>query len=433
MCRRPDRCDGRHNLPDDVSIKVAPCDAADVSTFGVAHGTIAAAEVVSHAENPMTATTIPATALQLLSLVTDSGQLELTLVHAPIAEPRDKEVVVKVLATPINPSDLGLLLGAADVTTIRASTRDGIPTVTADIPPAGMRAMAGRVGEALPVGNEGAGIVVKAGASPEAQALLGKTVAMLGGAMYAQYRCLSVSQCMLLPDGTDPKDGASCFVNPLTSLSMTETMRREGHSALVHTAAASNLGQMLVKICAKDGIPLVNIVRSDAQADLLRGIGAKYVCNSSVPTFKQDLTTALVETGATIAFDALGGGALAGHILSCMEAAAVKRMKTYSRYGSDTFKQVYIYGGLDTSPTTLTRSFGFSWALSGWLLTPFLQKIGRDETQRLRNRVVAELTTTFASHYSHQISLAETLNRDVIARYNKRATGDKYLICPQKT
>ncbi len=376
-------------------------------------------------------TVVPATALQLLSLVKDSGQLEIYLANAPVPEPGDNEVVVKVLATPINPSDLGLLLGAADMATLRASERGGLPVVTADIPPGGMRAMGGRIGEAMPVGNEGAGVVVKTGASPEAKALLGKTVAMLGGAMYAQYRCLSVSQCMLLPDGTDPKDGASCFVNPLTSLSMTETMRREGHSALVHTAAASNLGQMLVKICAKDGIPLVNIVRGDAQAATLRGIGAKYVCNSSAPAFMDDLTTALVETGATIAFDAIGGGKLASQILGCMEVAAVKRMKTYSRYGSDTFKQVYIYGGLDIAPTTLNRSFGFSWALSGWLLTPFLQKIGREDTQKLRARVVAELTTTFASHYSHEISLADVLRPAVIAAYNKRATGEKYLVRPQ--
>ena len=375
-------------------------------------------------------TSVPTSALHLLSLVKDNGQLEISLVNAPVPEPRDDQVLVRVLATPINPSDLGLLLGAADTSTARASLRDGLPVVTADIPPGGMRAMGGRIGEAMPVGNEGAGIVVKAGASPDAKALLGKTVAMLGGAMYTQYRCLSVAQCMLLPDGTDPKDGASCFVNPLTSLSMTETMRREGHTALVHTAAASNLGQMLIKICAKDSIPLVNIVRSDAQAALLHGIGAKFVCNSTAPSFMVDLTAALVETGATIAFDAIGGGKLAGQILSCMEAAAVKRMKTYSRYGSDTFKQVYVYGGLDVAPTTLNRSFGFSWALSGWLLTPFLQKIGREETQKLRSRVVAELTTTFASHYSHQISLAEMLNPTAIAGYNKRATGEKYLVRP---
>jgi NADPH:quinone reductase len=376
--------------------------------------------------------TLPATGLQLLSLVKDSGELEISLVQAPVAEPKDHEVVVQVLATPINPSDLGLLVGAADMSTAKTSTRDGLPVVTASVPEAGMRAMGSRMGEAMPVGNEGSGVVVKAGASPEAQALMGKTVALLGGAMYAQYRTLPVAMCMALPDGTTPADGASCFVNPLTSLAMTEVMRQEGHTALVHTAAASNLGQMLVKICLKDGISLINIVRSAAQVALLRGIGATHVVDSSAETFMADLTAALVETGATIAFDAIGGGKLAGQILTCMEAAAVKRMTTYSRYGSDTFKQVYIYGSLDMAPTTLNRAFGFSWAVSGFLLTPFLQKIGMDGAMKMRARVVAELTTTFASHYSHEISLSDALNLDVLNDYNAKRTGDKYLICPAK-
>jgi NADPH:quinone reductase-like Zn-dependent oxidoreductase len=376
--------------------------------------------------------TVPATGLQLLSLVKDSGELEISLVQAPVAEPKDHEVVVQVLATPINPSDLGLLVGAADMSTAKTSTRDGLPVVTASVPEAGMRAMGSRMGEAMPVGNEGSGVVVKAGASPEAQALMGKTVALLGGAMYAQYRTLPVAMCMALPDGTTPADGASCFVNPLTSLAMTEVMRQEGHTALVHTAAASNLGQMLVKICLKDGISLINIVRSAAQVALLRGIGATHVVDSSAETFMADLTAALVETGATIAFDAIGGGKLAGQILTCMEAAAVKRMTTYSRYGSDTFKQVYIYGSLDMAPTTLNRAFGFSWAVSGFLLTPFLQKIGMDGAMKMRARVVAELTTTFASHYSHEISLSDALNLDVLNDYNAKRTGDKYLICPAK-
>jgi NADPH:quinone reductase-like Zn-dependent oxidoreductase len=375
---------------------------------------------------------IPHHGLQLLSLVTAEGKLEVSLVDQPIADPRDDQVVVKVLATPINPSDLGLLFGAGDLTTAQISTRDGHPLVTADVPAPGMRAMAGRIGEAMPVGNEGSGVVIAAGASPAAQALLGKTVAMLGGAMYAQYRTLRVADCMVLPDGTAPADGASCFVNPLTALSMTEVMRREGHSALVHTAAASNLGQMLVKICAKDGIPLVNVVRSPGQVALLRGIGALHVADSSAPDFQDVLTAMLVETGATIAFDAIGGGKLAGQLLSCMEAAAVKRMTTYSRYGSDTFKQVYIYGGLDLTPTTLNRNFGFSWAIGGFLLTPFLIKIGPEAVQALKDRVVAELTTTFASHYTHEISLTEALQPEIFAAYAKRATGAKYLICPHK-
>ena len=375
-------------------------------------------------------TDLPADNLTMLTLVKEGGELEISLARRPMPQPRDHEVLVKVLATPINPSDLGLLVGAADVRTARASQRDGLPVITADIPPAGMRAMAGRVGEAMPIGNEGCGTVVKTGAAPEAQALLGKTVALLGGAMYAQYRCLPTAMCMELPVGVDPADGASCFVNPLTSLAFTEVMRREGHTALVHTAAASNLGQMLVKICANDGIPLVNIVRSVEQVALLNGIGAKYVLNSASESFLDDLTAALVETGATLGFDAIGGGKLAGQILGAMEAAAVKRMTTYSRYGSDTFKQVYIYGGLDVGPTTLTRSFGLSWSLSGFLLTPFMAKAGSEVVSRMRKRVVDELTTTFKSHYSHQVSLAEALDPAVLAAFNAKRTGEKYLIRP---
>jgi NADPH:quinone reductase-like Zn-dependent oxidoreductase len=375
-------------------------------------------------------TDLPATNMTMLTLATEGGQLEVSLAALPMPEPKDHEVLVRVQATPINPSDLGLLFGAADMSTARASTRDGLPLVTADIPAAGMRAMAGRLGEAMPIGNEGCGVVVKAGASPEAQALLGKTVAMLGGSIYAEYRALPVQMCMVLPDGTDPKDGASCFVNPLTSLAFTETMKMEGHSAIVHTAAASNLGQMLVKICAMDGIALVNIVRSQAQVDLLKGIGATHVVDSTSENFMAELTDALVETGATIGFDAIGGGKLAGQILACMESAAVKRMTTYSRYGSDSFKQVYIYGALDVGPTVLNRSFGFSWNLGGFLLTPFLMKAGAETAQRLRARVVAELTTTFKSHYSHEVTLEQALNLDVITGYNAKRTGEKYLICP---
>jgi len=291
--------------------------------------------------------------------------------------------------------------------------------------------MAGRIGDALAIGNEGCGTVVGAGDTPEAQALLGKTVALLGGEMYAEYRCLPVQMVMPLPDGTDPADGASCFVNPLTSLAFTETMRMENHSAIVHTAAASNLGQMLVKICAKDGIPLVNIVRSDAQVEILKGIGAKYIVNSSADDFMERLVEAIVETGATLGFDATGGGKLAGQVLTAMEAAAVKRMTTYSRYGSDTFKQVYIYGALDLSPTTFSaRSFGLTWSLSGFLLTPFMAKAGMETVGRMRKRVVDELTTTFKSHYSHGVSLTEALNVDTAQAYNAKRTGEKYLIKP---
>jgi NADPH:quinone reductase len=376
--------------------------------------------------------TLPTTGLQLVSNLRSSGELQVSLVHVPVPVPQENEILVRVEATPINPSDLGLLFGPADLDQAVVSGTVDLPILTMPMPDAAMRAMAARLDQDLPVGNEGGGIVVAAGNSPAAQALIGKTVGILGGAMYSEYRCVKVHECLPLPEGTTSVEAASCFVNPLTALAMTEVMRREGHTALVHTAAASNLGQMLVKICLKDGIPLVNIVRSAAQADLLRGIGATQVCDSTAPTFFADLTAALVETGATIAFDAIGGGKLAGQILTCMEAAAVKRMKEFSRYGSDTFKQVYIYGGLDMGPTMLNRSFGFSWAIGGFLLTPFLQKIGREDGQKLRDRVAAELTTTFASQYSHQISLTDMLRPDIAKAYNKRATGEKYLVLPHK-
>lgn len=376
-------------------------------------------------------TDLPTTNTVMLTRVKPEGQLEVYFERRPMPEPKPHEVLVKVLATPINPSDLGLLFGGADMTTARAGERNGLPMITADVPPAGMRAMGGRIGDALAIGNEGCGVVVKAGDSPEAQALVGKTVALLGGEMYAEYRCLPVQMTMPLPDGTDPVDGASCFVNPLTSLAFTETMRMENHSAIVHTAAASNLGQMLVKICAKDGIPLVNIVRSDAQVDILKGIGAQHVVNSSADDFMDRLVDAIAETGATIGFDATGGGKLAGQILTAMEAAAVRKMTTYSRYGSDTFKQVYIYGALDLSPTTFSaRSFGLTWGLGGFLLTPFMAKAGMETVGRMRKRVVDELTTTFKSHYSHEISLTEALDVDTALAYNAKRTGEKYLIRP---
>lgn len=314
-------------------------------------------------------------ALQLRSLIKSSGELELSLDSIDTPNPGPDEVLIRIEASPLNPSDLGLLFGAADMSTAKASGTAERPVVTARVPEGAMRSMAGRMDASMPVGNEGAGVVVDAGSSPAAQALLGKTVAAIGGAMYSQYRCIPADQCLVLPEGATPADGASSFVNPLTALGMVETMRREGHSALVHTAAASNLGQMLNQICLKDGIKLVNIVRKQEQADLLKAQGAVYVCNAASPTFMQDLTEALVATGATIAFDATGGGKLGGQILTCMEAALNKTAREYSRYGSTTHKQVYLYGGLDTSPTEFNRNFGMAWGMGGWLLFPFLQKI----------------------------------------------------------
>lgn len=368
--------------------------------------------------------------LRLTSTVKSEGVLELALVESEVRSPGPDEVVVRIEAAPINPSDLGLLFGLADMTTAEFSGSPERPVVQARIPGNFMKHMAGRLDEPMAVGNEGAGVVVAAGASEAAQALMGRTVAVLGGAMYAQYRVLNVSMCLPLGEDTSPREGAACFVNPLTALGMVETMRMEGHSALVHTAAASNLGQMLQKICSADGVQLVNIVRKPEQVEILRGIGAAYVVNSAAENFKDDLTEALATTGATLGFDAIGGGRLASDILACMEAAANRAATEYSRYGSTTHKQVYIYGGLDLGPTQLHRSFGMYWGVGGWLLTPFLQKIGPEATQRLKERVADEVKTTFASHYAEEVSLAGALEPEAMAAYGQKATGQKYLINP---
>ena len=373
---------------------------------------------------------LPTSMRQIRSLVTADGMLELSLATIDLPTPAAHEVLVRMEAAPINPSDLGLLLAMADVSTATSTGPADAPVVTAPVPPAVMPGLTPRLGESMPVGNEGSGVVVAAGENADAQALLGTTVAIIGGATYGEYRAVPAMSCLALPDGTDPRDGASCFVNPLTALSMVETMRMEGHTGLVHTAAASNLGQMLVRICLADEVPLVNIVRRPEQADLLRGLGAEFVCDSSSPTFTGDLTAALVATGATIAFDATGGGRLASQILGCMETAINAAATEYSRYGSSVHKQVYIYGGLDRRPTELIRSFGMMWSVGGWLLTPFLQKLGVPGMLRLRQRVVDELTTTFASHYTDEVSLAGALSLDAIQTYAKQATGQKFLIRP---
>jgi NADPH2:quinone reductase len=370
--------------------------------------------------------------LQLRSEIKSDNSLEISLADVPMPEPADDEVVIRVEATPINPSDLGLLFGAADMSAAQSSGTADSPVITAPVPEKLMRMMTARIDQSMPVGNEGAGVVVAAGASDEAQAIMGKVVGVAGGAMYSQFRALKAKECLVMPEGTTPRDAASCFVNPLTSLAMVETMRAEGHTALVHTAAASNLGQMLNKICIADGVDLVNIVRKPEQEKILRDLGAKYVINSSSDSFMDDLTDALAETNATIAFDATGGGTLGSQILTCMEAAANRNAKEYSRYGSTTFKQLYIYGGLDRSPTTLNRSFGFSWSIGGFLLTPFLMKAGMETMGRLQARVANEIKTTFASHYTQEVSLAEALSMQAISVYGKQATGEKYLINPNK-
>jgi NADPH2:quinone reductase len=374
---------------------------------------------------------LPASALELRSLVTSQGTLEISLQDVPVTSPAGNEVLVRVEASPINPSDLGVLLSGADMSTATVTGTPERPIVTATLAAGALEGLSARIDKPLPAGNEGAGTVVAAGSSEAAQALVGKTVGNAGGAMYSQYRAVDAAACLVLPEGATAKDGASSFVNPLTALGMLETMRREGHSALVHTAAASNLGQMLVKLCISDGVALVNIVRKPDQEELLRSLGAVHVCNSSSPSFSTDLVEALKATSATLAFDATGGGTLASQILSGMEAAASASAAEYSRYGSAVHKQVYIYGGLDTRPTTLIRNYGMAWGIGGWLLTPFLQSAGAETIGRLRARVAAELTTTFASAYTQEVSLAGMLRPDAFHAYDKRATGEKFLVTPQ--
>jgi NADPH2:quinone reductase len=371
--------------------------------------------------------------LQLRSLAKKSGEMELSLITTSIPKPESDEVIVRIDAAPINPSDLGLLLASADWSQSKVSGTPRHPVITAPLSANAVQAMAARVDISMPVGNEGAGVVIEGGSSEAAQTLVGKTVAVLGGAMYSQYRCVKVNQCLVLTEGTSAADGASSFVNPLTALGMIGTMRREGHKALVHTAAASNLGQMLNRLCLAEHIGLVNIVRKQEQEDVLKAAGAVHVCRTDSATFLNDLTDALAATGATIGFDAIGGGPLAGQILGCMEAAVNRGATIYSRYGSTTHKQVYLYGSLDMGPAVLSRNYGMAWGIGGWLLTPYIEKIGPLAFQELKERVAKELKTTFASHYSQEISLAEALQPDIIAAYSKRATGQKYLINPNKS
>jgi NADPH:quinone reductase-like Zn-dependent oxidoreductase len=374
--------------------------------------------------------TLPETGLQLQSCIRSDATLELSLAEVPVADPGEGEVLVRVEAAPINPSDMGLLFGPADMTSARASGSPDRPVVTADVPKHLLASVAARLDQALPCGNEGAGVVVAAGSSEAAQALLGRTVALLGGGLYAQYRTAPAGLCLALPKGTTSAQGASCFVNPLTALGMVETMKLEGHTALVHTAAASNLGQMLVKLCLADDVPLVNIVRKPEQVDLLSALGAKFICDSSTPNFRASLVDALAETGATLAFDATGGGDLASQILSAMETALGRNATEYSRYGSETHKQVYLYGGLERSKTRLDRTYGMAWGVGGWLLPPFLKRVGFAAVDELRQRVAREIITTFASQYTREVSLAEALQFDSIALYGRQATGEKLLVNP---
>ena len=370
------------------------------------------------------------TTLELRSLITPEGEVRLTLEEAPITAPGPDEVVIRVDAAPINPSDIGVMFGPADIATLKAGTSNGRALATARIPQQLTAVVAARAGKSLPIGNEGAGVVVDAG--DNARHLIGKVVGALGRGMYTRYRKLRAAEVLPFPEGVTAKQGASAFVNPLTALGMLSTMRREGHTALVHTAAASNLGQMLNKLCIADGVALVNVVRSDEQAAILKRIGAKHVVSSTAPDFRQSLLAAVSETGATLAFDAIGGGPLAGQILAAMEAALVAKEPPTGPYGSPVHKQVYVYGRLDPSPPALATNIGMAWGIGGWLLFHHMTQIGADAARKLRERVASEITTTFASHYTREITLAQALDPDIIRAYYRRATGEKYLVVPSR-
>ncbi len=358
---------------------------------------------------------------ELHSTVTTDGTLRLTIDPVDLGEPGPDEVIVRVEAAPVNPTDIFLMLSMADLA--KAHVVDG--ALEAPVPPGVTKVFAGRLDQPLAVGTEGAGTVVAAGAN--AQALMGKRVGANGG-MFATHRKLPAKSVRELPAGASAEAGASWFVNPMTALSFVETMRAEGHAAIVHTAAASNLGQMLVKICAADRVPLVNIVRRPAQVAQLRALGAEHVLDSSAESFGRELVDAVAATGATLAFDAIGGGTLGAQILDAMERVASRSMKTFSHYGSSTLKQLYVYGGLDRAPMQIARTFGLSWSISGYLVMNALRKLGPEVMARMSGRVMSELTTTFASHYSERIALAQLLDVETLRRCAATATGEKFLV-----
>ena len=369
------------------------------------------------------------TTLEIRSRISREGELRLWLEEVPLPRPSPNELVVRVEAAPLNPSDQILMLGSVDPTTLRASGTVDRPIIEGRVPPERLTAMSGRLDQALPVGNEGAGTVI--GAGSEVTSLIGRVVAIRATTgSYAQHQIVEAADCLVLPEALSARDGAAAFINPLTALGMVETMRREGHSALIHTAAASNLGQMLVRLCRKDGVPLVNIVRSAEQVALLRDLGAEYVVDSSTPDYASALVVAIESTGATLAFDAIGGGSMASTLLSAMEAVQIRKLATYSRYGSPVHKQIYIYGVLDPRPKVLDGQFGTAWSVGGWLMSWFYNKIGTTDAARLRRRVADELTTTFASRFTSELSLQEALSQQAILSYSRRATGAKYLITP---
>lgn len=368
----------------------------------------------------------PQSNLTLCSEIGADAILRLRLREEPLAPLATGEVRVRMEAAPVNPSDMGLLLASANLSTARLTGEGAAAQMTAELLNGRPGLFAPRVGLTLPVGNEGTGTVVEA--APDVQHLLGHTVAIFGGAMYARYRTIAGSECLVVPSDAPAAGRAGLFVNPLTALAMVETMRIEGHRALVHNAAASNLGQMLVKICAADRVDLVNIVRGEEQVALLRSLGARRVLDSRAPGFKDQLTHEIGETRATIAFDPVGGGQMANMLLHAMEASELRFSPSYSLYGSDTLKQVYIYGSLDPGSTVLERGYGRAWSVGAFLITTFLKKAGPEIRERLLSRIASEHDTTFASHFSAEITLSDLLRPEILRRLVQKRTGDKYLL-----
>jgi NADPH:quinone reductase-like Zn-dependent oxidoreductase len=370
------------------------------------------------------------TSKQLFTLISNEGQLEISLKTVDVPQPKAHEVIVRIEAAPINPSDMWPMFGPANLA--EGVLSEDKSTFSAPVHKGILPRIKSRLGQVLPIGNEGAGTVIAAGDSEAAQSLMGKTVAILTGGTYAQYCCVPAQACIVHNESTSAINAASSFVNPLTALGMVETMRMEGHTALVHTAAASSLGQMLNKICLAQDVPLVNIVRSQQQADILKEIGATYICDSSSKTFKADLYQAIDETGATLAFDAIGGGEIVSDILTAMEHSGSKDAVGFNTYGSESNKQVYIYGGLDFSPSILNRAYGMTWGIGGWLLMRFLAKLQPQQIVKLQQQVANEITTTFACTFTEELSFEQAMTPAIVLQYNAKKTGGKYLINPNK-
>jgi NADPH:quinone reductase len=369
---------------------------------------------------------MPTPARQIVSTLNADATMTIEVAEAALPDPGPRAVIVAVEAAPINPSDIAGLYGPALLA--EADYSDG--KIVAAVPAAAMKAQAGRIGQPTVFGNEGAGTVIAAGSDPAAQALLGKRVACWpGGGTFASHVAVPLGACIALPDSASIENASASFVNPVTALGFVETMRAKGYHALVQTAAASNLGQMLVRICEEDNIALVNIVRKPEQVALLKGLGAQWVLDSSQPDFDAALVAAIAETQAYCGFDAIGGGDMAGRVIAAMERAA-SQSGPFSRYGSAQRKHLFVYGRLDLSPMVIPPSIGFSWDMSAWLLFPFLDEIGPAASRALSERVIAGIDTTFASHFSQRLSLAGVLERDAALAINARRTGEKALILP---